>query len=66
MSLYRTCPLCGAHLDPSEVCECKRKAAPGAANTGDGKAEQIDKAVSASIVTEDKEDCKYGKRADEG
>ena len=58
MSYYKTCPLCGAHLDPGEVCECKREAAPGATNTGGGKAEQIDKAVSASIVTEDKEDCK--------
>lgn len=24
---YRTCPLCGAHLDPGESCDCKRKEA---------------------------------------
>lgn len=36
MSYYKTCPLCGAHLAPGEVCECKREAALGAANTGDG------------------------------
>nr|WP_325301980.1 hypothetical protein [uncultured Dysosmobacter sp.] len=58
MSYYKICPLCGAHLDPCEVCECKEEAAPGATNTRDGKAEQIDTAVSASIVTESKEDRK--------
>lgn len=36
---YKTCPHCGAHLDPGESCDCKREAAPGAANTGDGKNE---------------------------
>lgn len=37
---YRTCPICGAHLDPGEQCDCqdkKEEAAPGAANTKDGK-----------------------------
>ena len=105
MSYFRTCPICGAHLDPGEACDCltvytgypggthvsmnieageighcsiyigKDEPSPGAGaltaledriketalsatNTGDGKAEQIDKAVSASIVTENKEDCK--------
>ena len=52
MSYYKTCPLCGANLDPGEVCECKEEAAPGAANTGDGKAKQIDTPVSASHYTE--------------
>lgn len=23
MSYYRTCPHCGAHLDPGEVCDCR-------------------------------------------
>ena len=22
MSYYSTCPICGAHLDPGEVCDC--------------------------------------------
>ena len=51
MSYYKTCPYCGAHLDPGEVCDCAariaedailkdirlaiKKAAPGGANTGD-------------------------------
>lgn len=31
MSYYRTCPYCGAHLDPGEVCDCQNKeTAPGA------------------------------------
>ena len=52
MPYYRTCPYCGAHLDPGEVCECKKEAALGATNTGDGKVEQIATAVSTSILTE--------------
>lgn len=58
MTYYKTCPNCGAHLDPGERCDCLteaariaeaamqkdvraaiKKAAPGAANTGDGKDE---------------------------
>lgn len=25
MSIYRTCPQCGANLDPGERCDCGRK-----------------------------------------
>lgn len=25
MSYYKTCPYCGAHLDPVEVCDCQDK-----------------------------------------
>lgn len=25
MSIYRTCPQCGANLDPGEQCDCGRK-----------------------------------------
>lgn len=24
--MYRTCPDCGAHLDPAEICDCRRAA----------------------------------------
>lgn len=24
MSYYRTCPECGAHLDPGEKCDCEK------------------------------------------
>lgn len=50
MSYYRTCPYCGAHLDPGEVCDCqgKEKTPASAANTGEGKAEHVNHAVSAS------------------
>ena len=38
MSYFRTCPHCGAALDPGETCDCaKEKAANGAANTESGK-----------------------------
>lgn len=26
MSYYRECPVCGAHLDPGEQCDCERDA----------------------------------------
>ena len=51
MSYYRTCPNCGAALDPGERCDCrdgtesearkgKEKAAASATNTDSGKAER--------------------------
>lgn len=47
MSKFKTCPHCGAHLDPGEVCQdCKEKAAPSAANTEDGKLEHVEHVVS--------------------
>ena len=89
MRYYRTCPHCGANLDPGESCDCtisqvctearavfpelftgrtdreivneitgvvrraEMKEAPaGAANTGEGGAEQNSTAVSASSITE--------------
>ena len=54
MGYYRTCPHCGANLDPGETCDCqdKERAAQGATNTRDGRAEQIEPAVSASIISE--------------
>ena len=53
MSYYKTCPHCGANLDPGEVCDCrdKERAAQGAANTEDGKVEHVDHAVSTSDDT---------------
>lgn len=66
MSYYRTCPICGAALDPGEVCgDCRdanregttseqRDTALGATNTQSGKADKtVEKAVeSASIISE--------------
>lgn len=50
MSYFRTCPHCGAHLDPGEVCDCrnKEKAPASAANTGEGRADTSDQTNSAS------------------
>ena len=28
MAYYRTCPLCGANLDPGESCDCAEKKQP--------------------------------------
>lgn len=40
---FRTCPYCGAHLDPGETCDCqeKEKAAHSGANTEDGTDKNI-------------------------
>ena len=71
MSYYRTCPNCDCLTH--QVCAEAREtfperftgktdwevvAAQGAANTRDGRAEQIDKAVSASIMNETEEKVK--------
>lgn len=66
MSYYRTCPRCGANLDPCEVCSCldveaglliahltEKETAHGADNTMGGRVEQsLTDAVSASNNTE--------------
>ena len=54
MSYYKTCPHCGANLDPGESfadCREKEEAAQGATNTEDGKVEHVDHAVSTSDDT---------------
>ena len=51
---YRTCPLCGAHLDPGGLCDCRdEEAAVSVASTGGGGVEHVDHAVSASNDTTD-------------
>ena len=54
MSFFKVCPHCGAALDPCEVCDCQNEesALASVGSTGEGGAEQVDKAVSASIMTE--------------
>lgn len=62
MPYYRTCPNCGAHLDPGEVCSCQneKKAAANAANTGDGKAEPATKKTNSTLILGDnKGDVKH-------
>lgn len=53
MSYYRTCPHCGAHLDPGEVCDCQEKeeAPASAANADGGRVEKVlEGSDSTSIV----------------
>ncbi len=52
---YKTCPHCGAHLDPGERCDCKREAASGATNTGDGKKNEA--VTSSAILQEERGGC---------
>lgn len=40
MSYFRTCDICGSNLDPGEICDCKKKTAPGGTNTGNGRSAQ--------------------------
>lgn len=42
MSYYRTCPRCGAHLDPGEVCDCR---------------ENLRDRLKAEILTLTEEEC---------
>lgn len=46
MSIYKTCPICGANLDPGERCDCSKKTVVSAANadnggTGNGMSTQL-------------------------
>lgn len=40
MSYYKVCPHCGCHLDPGELCDCKKETAASAANTDNGMTEK--------------------------
>lgn len=50
---YRTCPHCGAHLDPGEACDCQEteKGRPSATNTETATADKVT-TISASILTD--------------
>lgn len=52
MSYYKTCPHCGAHLDPAERCDCrgKRETPAGATNTDEGKGSEVNNKPTASIA----------------
>lgn len=54
MSYFRTCPCCGAHLDPGEVCDCKRNAALSVTSTQSGKAEQIVHLIPPPVYQNDR------------
>lgn len=42
MAYYKTCPGCGANLDPGEICDCDKKmSAPAATDNGHGKIIQL-------------------------
>lgn len=71
MSYYRTCPDCGAALDPGERCDCQepctnregsqraqRKTAADAANIDDGvKGNKFSTTCCPSSLSENKEEC---------
>ena len=59
MAYYKTCPECGAALDPGEICDCKEKAALDAANIRGGRVEQESGKLSysAPIVSTEKGEC---------
>lgn len=59
MSYFKTCPHCGAHLDPGEVCDCREEnAAVGTRNTSGGGKEHGDRPVLSYHTTDDKEDAR--------
>lgn len=61
MSYYRTCPICGAALDPCERCDCldEKDAAASATNTDSGRVETgLQAQLSTSSLHEDKGNCK--------
>ena len=69
MAYYKTCPECGAALDPGEICDCRekqrneehKKAALDAANIRGGRVEQASHKLNYStpIVPNDGRRCQY-------
>lgn len=49
----RICPECGAHLDPCEICDCRKNAAP---DEQDPEAAQMK--IITTIITDGKENVK--------
>ena len=48
---FKKCPLCGAHLDPGELCDCReteKEAAPAATGTTSRKWTQA-QSISLSV-----------------
>lgn len=41
MSYYRTCPHCGANLDPGEICDCIASLSPEGKAVVDGKIHEL-------------------------
>ena len=60
MSYFHTCPRCGAHLDPGEVCDCKTAADAANIDGGgvDPASDQLNE--SAPIVQGGERKVKYG------
>jgi len=61
VSYYRTCPICGAALDPCERCDCldEKDAAASATNTDSGRVETgLQAQLSTASLHEDKGNCK--------
>lgn len=56
MAEYRTCPYCGANLDPGERCDCTKKSAPDADTIRDGNAGETPH--TAYHYTKSSPDCK--------
>jgi len=55
MPYYRKCPVCGAALDPGEICDCQdEKTAPRAANSEGCQVDhELSDPRSASILPKD-------------
>ena len=61
MPYYRKCPVCGAALDPGEICDCQdEETAPRAANSEGCQVDhELSDPRSASILSKKQEDFKY-------
>lgn len=59
MSYFRTCPICGLHLDPGEVCECIKKELPSVVTTEQLKTDSASTELneSTAIVADGEGSC---------
>lgn len=52
MSYYRTCPGCGAHLDPGERCDCRTSKTASSAANADGRNHAHENAALSAASTQ--------------
>lgn len=66
MSYYRTCPDCGAHLDPGEPCDCTGALIGAAMLLTEGAAEQWDPPKSQARGIPEKETAPSAANTEDG
>ena len=52
---YRVCPDCGASLDPGEICDCRKEAAPDESDPEAAQTKEFYKSIPNNQIIVNKE-----------